>query len=509
MKIAVRTDASDQIGSGHIMRCRALAQVLRTRGADVLFVCRSAPGHLIGLLEDDGYTVAALPPRGPAGEEADSAETLAALPADRYDWVIVDHYALGAAWETRLRAKANRVLAIDDIANRPHDCDILLDQNLSVNPAARYAGLTPEGARMCLGPRYALLSESYQSLPARRKVSPEVRRILISFGGADLADMTGLALAALSDPALAGIAVDIVIGRSYPHRERLRAAARSRPGTGILEPRSTLADLLGEADIAIGGGGITSWERCRAGVPSVVVTLADNQVPGTHALSVAGIVRYVGPSDTADAARLRDAICALRDDPAARTRMTELGQMLVDGRGAQRIAELLCPSPDDRVTLRAATADDCGFFYDLVTDPAVRKQSFTHEPILWEGHRAWFDRKLADANTSLWVLDASGLQVGQLRFDRIKGENRAILSYALDSVARGRKWAKKLVALGIKQLLREGPIHITAEVKAENTPSRRVFEQLGFTLTPTPHDDRLVYSLIPQAGAATDQHLHE
>lgn len=509
MKIAVRTDASDQIGSGHVMRCRALGGALRARGAEVLFVCRNSPGHLIGLLENDGYSIAALSPRHPVTEEADGAETLAALPTDRYDWVIVDHYALGAAWETRLRARASRVLAIDDIANRSHDCDVLLDQNFSLNPAARYAGLTPEGARMCLGPRYALLSESYRSLPARRKVSPDVRRVLISFGGADLDDMTGLALAALSDPALARIAVDIVIGRSYPHRERLQTAARSRPGTIIHEPRPTLADLLGGADLAIGAGGITSWERCRAGVPSVVVTLADNQVPGTQALSVAGIVHYVGPSDTVDAARLRGAICALRDDPAARTRMTELGQMLVDGRGAQRMAEILCPSPDNRVTLRSATPDDCGFFYDLVTDPAVRKQSFTHEPILWEGHCAWFDGKLADANTSLWVLDASGLQVGQLRFDRIKGENRAILSYALDSVARGRRWAKKLVGLGIKQLLREGPIHITAEVKAENTPSRRVFEQLGFTLTPTPHNDRLVYSLIPQAGAAIDQHLHK
>jgi UDP-2,4-diacetamido-2,4,6-trideoxy-beta-L-altropyranose hydrolase len=505
MKIAIRADASDQIGSGHIMRCRALAAAVRARGADVLFVCRASPGHLIDLLETDGYDVATLPAT-PAPEDADATETLAVLPAT-YDWIVVDHYALGAVWENKLRIKAKRILAIDDMANRAHACDILLDQNFSANPAARYAGLVPDGAQLCLGPRYALLTDSYQSLPARRAAHPDVRRVLISFGGADLPDMTGVALAAMADPAFASIAVDIVIGRSYPHRDRLQAAARSRPGTTIHAPRPTLADLLGIADIAIGAGGITSWERCRAGVPSVVVTLAENQVPATRDLAAAGIVHYAGSSDTIDADSLRDAVRALRDDPAARARMTALGQILVDGHGAPRMAELLCPSAQDRLTLRPATSDDCGFFYDLATDPAVRKQSFSTAPIVWENHCAWFAGKLGDANSQLWVFEASGLPVGQIRFDRVPGENRAVLSYALDSVARGRKWAGKLVARGIKQLLREGPTHITAEVKAENTPSRRVFEHLGFTLSPTHANDRLVFSLDAQAGAAIDQHL--
>ncbi|MBX7199603.1 MAG: UDP-2,4-diacetamido-2,4,6-trideoxy-beta-L-altropyranose hydrolase [Rhodospirillaceae bacterium] len=495
MKIAIRADASAQIGSGHVVRCRTLARVLAQRGAEITFVSRDCPGNMLAALRAEGWTVRALP-AAIAGENADSDATAAALAGENADWLIVDHYGLGVDWQKHMRPHAERIMAIDDMANRRHDCDLLMDQNFSLNPAARYQGLVPATAQLCLGPRYALLGGDYAALPYRPAVAQPVKRILVSFGGADLADMTGRALAALSAPEFDGIQVDLVAGPSYPHRARLETAAARRAGTTVLGPQPTLAGLLGAADVAIGAGGGTTWERARAGAPAVVITLADNQVPATRDLAAAGALIYAGAAENLSADALRDRLRGLLADPDARQRMTEAGQRMVDGRGAQRIAEVLLPSTDDALVLRPARADDRGFYFDLANEPDVRRQSFSTGPIPWPNHCAWFAGKLADPRVRLFVLEAQGLPVGQIRFDRDTG-GAATLSYSLESFARGRGWGKKLVALGVETLRREGSVPITAEVRPENTASRRVFDSLGFVLRPGSPDGRLVYTLAP------------
>lgn len=494
MKVAIRADASAELGSGHVVRCRTLARTLAQRGAEITFLSRDCPGNMLAVLGEEGWTVGRLPASLP-DEAADSAAAIAALGGTRVDWLVVDHYGLGATWQRRMRSCTGRIMAIDDVADRPHDCDLLLDQNFSLDPVARYRGLVPAAAQLCLGPRYALLGGDYAALPYRT-ASSQVKRILVSFGGADLADMSGLALAALSAPEFDGLHVDLVAGASYPYRARLETAAARRAETAVLGPQPTLAGLLAAADLAIGAGGGTTWERARAGVPAVVITIANNQVPATRDLGTTGALLYAGPTETATIEELRTAVRALLADLNARQRMTETGQRMVDGRGAGRIAEILIPSADDRLVLRPAGADDRGFYFDLVNEPDVRRQSFSSDPVTWPGHCAWFARKLADPGTRLWVLEALGLPVGQIRFDR-DSEGRATLSYSLESFVRGRGWGKKLVALGVERLKREGPVPITAEVRPENTVSRRIFESLGFALRPESPSGRLTYTLAP------------
>jgi UDP-2,4-diacetamido-2,4,6-trideoxy-beta-L-altropyranose hydrolase len=174
MNITIRTDASTRIGLGHLVRCRTLATALRDQGATVRFICRAHPGHQIAALRADGLDVTALP--APPDQEAadgdyaawlgvpqaqDAAETIAALAADRPDWLIVDHYGLDVDWEQALRPHVGRILVIDDLANRRHDGDLLLDQNYAPAGTTRYQGLLPPGARTLLGPAYALLRPEY------------------------------------------------------------------------------------------------------------------------------------------------------------------------------------------------------------------------------------------------------------------------------------------------------------------------------------------------------------
>lgn len=364
MNIAIRVDASARIGLGHLVRCRTLAAALREQGVAVHFICRAHPGHQIDALRAEGYRVSALPEppvqattdRDYAGwlgvsQEQDATETLAALTdapaASQPDWLIVDHYALDADWEQRLCPYVGRMLVIDDLANRRHLGDLLLDQNFAVDAATRYAGLLSDQTRCLLGPRYALLHPAYAQARQRLarcqgRTTPEaVRRVLVFFGGTDPDNLSGRALEALSLPPLTTLSLDLVVGANNPHRDRLAALAEARGNTRLHPPRPHLADLMAEADLAIGAGGATTWERCCLGLPSLVVSLAENQRPACEALAAEGLIVYLGHTEIVTVEQLRPALSALLDDPEQRQCLTMAGAALVDGQGVQRVIEAL------------------------------------------------------------------------------------------------------------------------------------------------------------------------
>jgi len=274
--------------------------------------------------------------------EDDAAETVVALDGERPDWLIVDHYALDATWERVLRPHVGRIAVIDDLANRCHDADMLLDQNYSTEGAARYDGLLPDHAQRLCGPGYALLNPVYaeyrQKLPAR---TGEVARVLVFFGGTDPENLTGMALEALSTPALRHLAVDVVVGANYPHRAALEEQAHQRSGTTLHGPRPHLADLIAAADLAVGAGGTTTWERCCLGLPSLVVSIADNQRPACEALAQDGLIAYGGHWDGVSAERLRDTLAELIADSVRLRQMAEAGRRAVDGEGTRRLAKHL------------------------------------------------------------------------------------------------------------------------------------------------------------------------
>lgn len=364
MNIAIRVDASTRMGLGHLTRCRTLAKGLQEQGACVHFVCRAHPGHQIQMLEAEGCSVSSLPkaPEQTAtdgdyvawlgvSQERDADETSAALNElmkssknSQWDWLVVDHYGLDKVWEWRMRSVAKQILVIDDLANREHDCDVLLDQNFSRQPEERYAKLLPKHTQALLGPDFALLHPQYamtrQTLDRCHAdsgcVNP-VRRVLVFFGGTDPENLTGRCLEALSDPKLSEIVVDIVVGANNPHEEALRRQAAARGATHLHEPRPHLADLMAEADLAIGAGGTTTWERCCLGLPSMVISIAENQQPACDALATANIIDYLGHYEDVRAADITRGISRLVNDPVKRQKLAKSSSTLVDGLGIQRV----------------------------------------------------------------------------------------------------------------------------------------------------------------------------
>jgi UDP-2,4-diacetamido-2,4,6-trideoxy-beta-L-altropyranose hydrolase len=312
MKVAFRTDASLKIGTGHVMRCLTLAAALRERSAECVFICRAHPGNLLELIRGKGFVALALPEDDPhvqpryspdfsfpphaawlgADWQGDADATLALLKRQLPDWLVVDHYSLDARWEKSLRSACRSILVIDDLADRSHDCDLLLDQNLG-RVAADYDSLVPTGCKRLIGAQYALLRPQFAALreySLARRTKPELKRLLITMGGVDKDNVTGKVLNVLKASPLPGdCTISIVMGPYAPWLEEVRNLAVLLPWkTEVLVNVADMANLMADSDLAIGAAGATAWERCCVGLPSIVVCLAENQRSGAAALRKSG-----------------------------------------------------------------------------------------------------------------------------------------------------------------------------------------------------------------------------
>jgi len=367
MYVAIRTDASVEIGTGHVMRCLTLAGVLRAGGANVRFLCRELPGNLCSRIEKMGFRVCRLPAVStglsaatrPAGTvhahwlgadwQTDSRETMEALVSDGHgtDWLVVDHYAIGRPWESSLRPHAGRIMVIDDLADRPHDADLLLDQNYYVNAAGRYERLVPEPCRLLTGPGFALLREEFaEAASSGIERDGCIRRLFVFFGGSDLSHETGNVLQGLCLLAGRDFETDVVLGPNNANRKALATMAAGMPRVNIHEGAENMARLMARADLAIGAGGITTWERCCMGLPALVIATAFNQMEAVRDLAATGCIHFLGESGRVTPEKIRDTIEELAGHPKRVLEMAMKGQSLVDGLGAKRCMEaMLQPSP--------------------------------------------------------------------------------------------------------------------------------------------------------------------
>jgi len=339
MRVLFRADASTSIGSGHVMRCLALAAELRRQDAShTAFICRDLPGGLAKAIRAGGHRLYLLPSNADWTAAADARTCLAALETTNWDWLVVDHYELDPAWEDCLRRHAKRVLAIDDLGGR-HLCDLLLDQNLKSRIHDLYAQHTPATCRKLLGPRYALMRRQFVDARNIRSDDSRVRRILVCFGGGDTTLPLQKTLAALHYPGKAGVAIDVVLARS--DRSLLEQECQGRPSVILHDGVEDMAHLMAQADLAIGAGGSSTWERCCMGLPALTVSLADNQDAIAEQADRIGVARHLGRLETLTVQGLSRAVDDLIDDSAGRTAMSRAGMALVDGLGATRVVQAM------------------------------------------------------------------------------------------------------------------------------------------------------------------------
>lgn len=362
MNFLFRADASIEIGSGHVMRCLTLANALRKQGHKSTFICRNFPGNLGALIAENGHALNLLSAINGSDEantghlahaswlgvsqDQDFEACFAEIGGEKFDWIVVDHYGIDKIWQKRMRAVADRILVIDDLADRQHDCEVLLDQNFG-RKLDDYEDLVPINCAKLLGPAYALLRDEFAEMrPAalkRRSESNHLQNILISMGGADKDNVTGRILDVLSSSNLkSSIKLTVVLGQSSPHINQVKAQLKqfTHPSE-LLVGTNAMAKLMVEADIAFGAAGSSSWERACLGLPTILITIAENQVPAANALSDLGAAVWVGDHKNPN---LMDGIQESMEqlkDTNVRKEILCRALKICDGLGVERTCKLL------------------------------------------------------------------------------------------------------------------------------------------------------------------------
>jgi len=499
VRILFRTDANAQIGTGHLMRCLALADGLRAEGAECTFLCRSnGLGALAERIVAGGHTLAVLPESeltdfnegqerttqhkclvGGWRNDVDSClKVLEGYPVA--DWLVVDHYAIDSDWEIAMQFAAKRIMVIDDLADRSHQCDVLLDQNVLSEMDSRYREFVPEKCEFLLGPKFALLRTDF-SLPLSHSLDighgfPDLR-LFIMFGGSDPQNLTLRAVMALVRIGWEGT-VDVVVGSLYQNAKEISDLLESLPNAHLHVQANNIADLIRSAGLAIGSPGVASWERCACALPTIALSAAENQLRLGETLGLLGAHWYLGLADEVSDAQLDAALLAWGNNSIARKCMRDIAKKVCDGKGVHRVVQRLVSSS---VVLRPARESDASMLYLWRNDERTRRFFFNASSIEFGAHLAWFGKTLNSSESQLLIACRSpDTPVACVRIDYFA--ERAKLSIYVDPDLHGNGLGKISLDLAIQWLRNKlSDVKIAeADVMVDNTASNKAFQAAGF-----------------------------
>ena len=495
LQVAFRLDATAEIGIGHLMRCLALADILRRRKASIRFICCSDSKENFGFILERGFTVEIVENEistleNSSDQKLDAKFTFEALGGEGLDWVVVDHYGLDATWETEFSnlSPKTKLMVIDDLADRYHVCEMLIDAGMQ-RSKADYNGLVPDEACVHTGVRYVLLRQEFKEkrLPVESigRKENSVPRILISFGGGAAAPVLDVTLTALEHLSQAFDFEATVIGSTTKSQLNLMSQI------DITHKRHSneMAKEITESDIIIGAAGGTAWERCCIGRPSVFVQIADNQSANFRALSKA----RAGLGVRIDEEEIQNAVEALLNDKKLRDELARNAWHLCDGLGAERVASLLISGS---IALRPAIKEDARFIFDArYKDEGARFYRNQAIPE-FEEHLDWFKSALARNDLHLFVVELAGAGAAHIRFDVNQiDKHRLEIGIALAPSHRGIGLGYEILREAVKYARSKGFHLMDAEVHWDNYASQKIFEKVGFIKNETKNGAFLSYAL--------------
>ncbi len=492
MNVAFRVDASEQIGTGHFMRCLTLADQLKKQAAHISFFSRNLPAHLSDMLIKREINLIELPPSSidcsvedlphsswlGCSQSQDAQATVKALSNKDWHWLIVDHYGLDKRWEKKVSQCVKKIMVIDDIADRQHACDVLLDQNYYVDMQTRYKGKVPLHSQLLLGPRYTILRDEFRASREKVKVRiGEIKKILVFFGGVDFDNYTLKTMEALSE-LNRGLHVDVVIGASHPFKDQIEKFC-TKYNFSLHVQISYIAKLMAEADLSIGAGGTAIWERCCLGLPTICICTAENQRKQIADAAELGLLYapMLG-EDLKESIQIH--VQALLSNNQLTNFISKEGMKLVDGKGILIVASLIeC----ELIEMKKATHHDSKNIFEWRNNKQIRDVSGNSELISWAEHQYWFDKVLNDTNRHLLIGEIEKKQIGVVRFDIDKdvAEVSIYLIPKKNYIGKG----KSLLSASERWLKINHPElkSINARVFYSNLASKELFFGSGYRIT--------------------------
>ena len=474
-RLLIRADADAKIGTGHVMRCIALAQEWQKLGGTVSLATKLLPDKLAALLASEAIEILQIDEKSP-----DYLQTVNVANALKVQCVVLDGYGFGAEHQRALRNAGIRQLLIDDFGHTDSYCaDFVLNANLGASPAIYDS--RDSATTLLLGSRFAMLRRDFAEFRNWTREFPDkAHRLLVSMGGADPQNVTAVVLKALSELKQGHLHIRTIVGPANLHRPELESIARSSRHQIELVISPEMPELMMWADLAISAAGTTCYELMFTRLPFIAVAIADNQRRTAHALEEAGIARVQFWPEQFQATRLAQMAEELIENPDLRKLQAERGAKMIDGLGAQRLAKIL----NSGLVLRNAEQTDCKLIWEWSNDPVTRSVSFSTAPIGWDEHVRWYEMRLKDVNSVMWIAETQeSVPQGLVRF-AIEQESASI-SVNLSPVCRGKGIGSDLIEIGTERLLSEFPKvrTIDAYIKQDNERSVHAFEKCGFEKT--------------------------
>lgn len=474
--LLLRADANIATGTGHVMRCLALAQAWQDAGGHAVFVSAESTAAIRERLLAESCEVLSI--AASAGSPDDSKQTIALARENAARWIVVDGYQFTAEYQRALKSAGCKTLFFDDYGHAErYSADLVVNQNAGADENL-YRNRDSQ-TRLLLGPKYCILRREFNAWREwTREIQPAGHRVLVTMGGSDPENVTARAMAARSQMKVENLEVTVVVGGSNPNFESLqRAAAQAGSKITVLRDVSNIAELMAWADVALSAAGSTCWELCLLGLPALLVDVADNQTAVARELDRRGCAVHLGNSRHASAEKIAGHLERLLKSEHVRRSLSGSCRELVDGEGAARVVSALRGG----LRLRPAQPSDIRLLWELANDPQVRAAAFSSDPIPWERHEIWFASKMKDRDCRILIAeDETGSAIGQFRVDWRSPQDGAI-SVSLSRDRRGAGHGTRLIESGVEAIGRErAGARLHAFVKPENQPSRRAFEAAGF-----------------------------
>ena len=498
MKIAFRVDSSSKISAGHLMRCINLASVLKEKVESILFISREHKGNSNKLVTEKGFDLAVLNASENDMEKGlknqtdnykdwlgvsqikDANETKDILKEYKPDWMIVDHYSLDETWEKIISEYVKKMMVIDDLANRKHYCDFLLDHNWFEKIDNRYRNLIPENCSKFLGPEFALLKSDF-SLQKKNfnYIHEEIKTIFIFFGSTDPYNLTSMAIISLSESRLKHLYLKVVIGDTNIHMEEIRQLIKLRGNAELHIQVENIEQIMANSQIAIASGGVNTWERICIGLPTLFIDYADNHSIFIDDLSKNHYLKYLGNYKKINSKNLTSSIIDFISDKYFLDTQNKVCISLFDGNGCQKISKWLLGDIIKRDwKVKKAELSDSELYWFWVNDPQVRINSNYKSYISWSNHLKWFSGKIKNDKSFLYLISIDKNFIGQVRFDEEK--QYAKIDYSIAKQFRGFKLGLKMLSMAIEKYQRKSEFIIFGEVYKNNIASVKIFESLNF-----------------------------
>lgn len=483
MNVLFRCDASKNIGSGHVMRCLTLANEMKSRNWDCAFITTKDSGPF---LNDRDFQLFFI--QGKSFED-EINNILSTAKTYQADWIIFDHYDRDEEVESIVRSAGFRIAVIDDLADRKHDCDVLIDQTYR-RSKDDYSGLIPYETKQLIGADYTLIAPQFSQLRTqaleKRSKTATVENILVSLGSTNYKNCTGFVLQALREYKSSKLNIDVVLGAAAENVPLIKKLIKDTNENSIHNAKfhqniSNMNELMLKADVAIGAGGTTSWERCCLGLPTIMIEIADNQTFLTKKLEDNKAIINLGRLENLTSQILNSELKKLIFSNDTLKALSKNAFSVCDGRGRDRILpELLREMKtknDKEVRLRFLRMEDADQLLCWQSAPGLREYSRNPEVPTREEHEEWMACSINKTNRYPYIITVDEKPAGIIRLDKLDNENLFEISILVDPGFQGIGLAKAAHNLMIQM---HGNIKILAEIHPENRPSLKLFKSLGY-----------------------------